>query len=200
MDCGASFGCHGLRVVGDDAHARREACPVAFGIDERIGNALRARRSIRCQHITRLQHERANGLVRPEHVGLRPRLLREETVRQAGRLRLLRVVDRVDLHARLLLVLPQHRLREDAIGRHVDGHRPASVLLRRLGRPTRDEPDHTNDEGDSSGERVVWEQPWLTSSERSDHRSASQNQPWSTRPPYRVWRRCHLPRRTVSSR
>ena len=57
------------------------------------------------------------------------RLLRQKTVRQPGRLGLLRVVDRVDLHARLLLVFPQNRLGEDAIRRHIDGHRPASVLL-----------------------------------------------------------------------
>ena len=35
-------GIHRLSVVRDDAYARREACPVAFGIDECIGDALRA--------------------------------------------------------------------------------------------------------------------------------------------------------------
>ena len=50
------------------------------------------------------------------------RLLRQQPIGQAGRLRLLRVVDDVDANARLPLVLLHDRLGKRPIGRHVRRH------------------------------------------------------------------------------
>ena len=120
------FGPHRSRVVGDDAYPRREARPVPIGIDERRRDAFRARRAIRREHVSRLQHKRADGLVRPEDVGLRSRLLGEKPIGETGGFGFFGVVHRIDPHPGAPLVFAQHRLREYAIRRDVDGHRRAS--------------------------------------------------------------------------
>ena len=73
------------------------------------------------QHATRLQDERANRLIRPEHVGLRALLFRQQPVGQSRGLGLFRVVDDVDPNARSPFVLLQDRLGERPIGGHVGG-------------------------------------------------------------------------------
>ena len=115
--------CDQLGVVGNHADPRRKAGPISVRIDERRRYADGARRPVRCQHVARLQHERANGLVRPEHIRLRTVLLREEPVCQPRRFRFLGVVRDADPDAGPPLVLAQHGLGKDTIGRDVDRHR-----------------------------------------------------------------------------
>ncbi len=168
-----------LRVVGDDADARRKAGPESFGIDQRRWYTCGARGSVCCEHTLRLQYQRANRFIRPEHVGAWTRLLGKQTIGESGGLRFLGVVHDVHAYAGASLVLTNDRLREWPIGGHVCGDLPRCLPISCISTAGA---RHNEREARADDRSCSHEPRRSTCSRRRSHRTASRCQLLSKHP------------------
>src|SRR5439155_10228668 len=111
---------HLVGVVENHARSSRKAGPVAIRVAIARGNAVGAWRPIRFEKSLFLQDHCPQRLVGPEDIRLGSVALGNNSQRDAGALRLLRVVDGANLDATRLLKVLQHRLGEHLVLRGID--------------------------------------------------------------------------------